>query len=593
MRRTQSALRVAAWLLVSTLSANAVAQAPTRRAPRAQPPVQQGQSGPSGTGQAGQGAQGADPNDGPPGAPGGGPAPTRMLDPTAKTPADPLKMSDEVRSRIGTDFEGGPAPATGESSRSYFPLFEERKGDRRMRLLPPLYLEHTRGLSGDVPTAAYDKESLTGLLFYQRRSLKLDADVLFPLAWRVRDRQNHVLVLGPLAHREAPNEHDNWIAPLFFQGKREKGGYFHSPALLTTTHWGEEGAFTLAGPYFRDRTGADVDWGVAPFVFSGDNGDREGSRRTYTLVPPLLFYTSRQELEETSTTVVGPVIVRDTPKRSVLHVAPLFYSLTGKPQSGGIRESHTTLFPFFHYGKTDDSSLFVLPGYLRRITPTADTMLTPLFTHSTTRNKSTSFTAIGPVLPLFYSYRDKDIDLSHWAAIPFFYKSSSPRGTDWLTPLVGRFEDTGLSRTWWVFPNITVNRNIRGWETDFHPIVYLGRKDRSSHTVLAPVFWDFASPKGRTTIGFPLYWRFSDTADDSVTQIAANTLYMQKRVAGGLDWQFHLLPLFSYGEDPKGHFWNLLFGLAGYSRNGTSSKIRAFWLPIELGEPNAKAAAAR
>ncbi|MFO0670415.1 MAG: hypothetical protein U0235_12440 [Polyangiaceae bacterium] len=524
----------------------------------------------------------------------------QSMDPTPKTPDDPLAMSPEVRARIGTDTDGAPAAAAGETQRSYFPFYEERTGDRRIRLLPPLYLEETRGLPSPgrpAPAAgAYDRQSLSGLLFYQRRSLKLDADVLFPLAWRVRDRENHVTVVGPVAHREAPHEHDNWVAPLFFEGSREKGGYFHSPVLLTTTHWSEEGAFTLVGPYFRDRTGSDVDWGVAPLLFRGDNGDREGNRRTYTLVPPLLFYTGSQELEESSTTVIGPVILQETPKRSIVDVAPFFFHIEGKPQSGGVKESHTTLFPLFHYGHTEDSSLFVLPGYLRRITPKTDTMLTPLFSHATTRRGSTSFTAVGPVLPLFYSYEDKDIELNHWAAIPFFYRSKSPRGSDWLTPLVGRFEDTGLSRTWWFFPNVTINRNIRGWETDIHPLVYLGRKDRSSHTVAAPIFWDFASPKGRTTVGFPLYWRFAETADDSVIQVAANTLYMQKHVSGGTDWQFHLLPLFSYGEDPKGYFGNLLFGLAGYTREGASQRIRAFWVPIEVGTPPPpppKAAASR
>jgi hypothetical protein len=511
----------------------------------------------------------------------------RAGDPTPKTPDNPLQMSDEVKSRIGTDFQGGPQAPVGEATRSYFPYYEELKGDRRIRLLPPFYLEHTRGLSGSIPTAAYDRESLTALLLYQRRSLNLDADVLFPLAWRVREKQNHVYVFGPVAHREAPDEHDNWFAPLFFQGKRKQGGYFHSPALLTTTHWGAEGAFTLVGPYFRDRTGSDIDWGVAPFFFTGDNGDLEGNRRTFTFIPPLLFYTNKREVEESSLTVVGPVISKETPKRSVLDVAPLFFHIHGKPESGGIRENHTTLFPLFHYGTTDTTSLFVLPGYLRRITATADTMLTPLFSHATTRKGSTSFTAVGPVIPLFYHYRDNDIDLTHWAAVPFFYRSSSPRGTDWLTPLVGRFEDTGISRTWWFFPNLTVNRNIRGWETDFHPLVYLGRDERSSHTVVAPVFWDFTSPKSRQTVGFPAFWRFSEAADNSVTQVAANTLYMQKKVPGGIDWQFHLLPLFSYGEDPTGHFWNLLFGLAGYSHHGAASQVRAFWIPINTGSPSA------
>ena len=111
-----------------------------------------------------------------------------------------------------------------------------------------------------------------------------------------------------------------------------------------------------------------------------------------------------------------------------------------------------------------------------------------------------------------------------------------------------------------------------------------------SHTVIAPVFWDFANPKGRTTIGFPLYWRFADGQDDSVTQVAANTVYLQKRVAGGTDWSFHFAPLFSYGEDPEGYFWNFLFGMAGYSRHGGETQTRVFWIPFNGGTPRPQAA---
>ena len=117
---------------------------------------------------------------------------------------------------------------------------------------------------------------------------------------------------------------------------------------------------------------------------------------------------------------------------------------------------------------------------------------------------------------------------------------------------------------------------------DVHPLVYLGRSEHSTHTVLAPIFWDFATPKGRTTVGFPLYWRFADTTDDSVTQVALNTLYKQKRVPGGLDWQFHLLPIFSYGQSPSGSWANLFFGLLGYDHDGPTTKIKTFWLPITV-----------
>ena len=122
--------------------------------------------------------------------------------------------------------------------------------------------------------------------------------------------------------------------------------------------------------------------------------------------------------------------------------------------------------------------------------------------------------------------------------------------------------------------------------------MYLGRSYETSHTVVAPVFWDFASPKSRVTVGFPLYWRFAD--EDSVSQLAANTYYHQRRVGTGLDWEFHFFPAFSYGESPDGHWWNILYGLAGYTRQGALTKVRALWIPITLtgGHPRASNSAA-
>jgi hypothetical protein len=391
-----------------------------------------------------------------------------------------------------------------------------------------------------------------------------------------------VLVFGPLAHREAPGENDNWVAPLLFMGKRKDGGYFHSPLVLTTSHWNAKGAFTIAGTYFRDRTGSDVDWGVAPFVFHGDNGNLDGGRKTYTLIPPLLYYHREREIDESALTVIGPVISSSTPKRQVFDVAPFLFTIRGKPETGGLRESHTTLFPFFHYGYSEDKSLFVIPGYLRRMTRTADTLITPLVSHATTRNGSTSMWVLGPLAPLYYGYRDTDIGYHATGILPFYFGTGGPTGWSVLTPLFGRWESYGVSRSYWFFPNVTLSSDLHGWETDIHPVVYLGRDGEKSHTVLAPVFWDFASNKGRTTIGFPVFWRFADTADQSITQVAGNTLYLQKKVPGGLDWQFHLLPLFSYGENPTGYWWNVLFGLAGYDRAGSYARIKAFWIPITV-----------
>jgi hypothetical protein len=487
---------------------------------------------------------------------------TQRSEPSVAPPANPLEISKEARDQIGTDYTGGAAPDV----------------PRSFHTVPPFWFEHTRGVG-----ASYDRESLYGLLYYQRRSLKLDRDVLFPLFWHMRDDQAYTTVVGPVLHREAPGENDNWLAPLYFTGSRPDGGYFHSPALLTTSHWNAKGAFTLSLLYFRDRTGTDVDAGVVPFYFHGDNGDVEGNRKSYTLIPPLLYFHRERELEGSKMTVIGPVLSQSDTKRDIFDVAPLFFHIKGKPESGGVREEHTTLFPFFHYGWSEENntSLFVIPGYLRRTTKDADTMLTPIYSHATTRSGATSMTAVGPVVPLWFDYRDRDVGTHAWALAPFYYTSDSPAGHDWLTPLVGRFETYGLSKTWWIFPSFTATTDTQGWSANIYPFFFTGRNDKSSHTVVAPFFWDFADPKSRVTIAAPLFWRFGDN-EGSVTQVALNTVYIQRPAPGGLDWQFHFAPLFSYGENPTGYFWNILFGLAGYTRAGSYAEGRAFWVPFTL-----------
>jgi hypothetical protein len=519
-------------------------------------------------------------------------------EPEVAPPADPLAIPPSQRARIGTDWIKGPASPEGTlEHKQWFPYYEEQRGDYRLRLIPPFLIEHTRGLRDPTQNLygipkTEDTEGLYGLLYYRRRSLNLDMDVVFPPFWRVRDHDANVLVLGPFVHREAPHENDNWLAPLFFSGSRPDGGYFHSLPLLTYSQWSKDSAFTIVGPYFRIRHGTDTNLAAIPFVFHGNNGNAEGNNRVYTFIPPALFYHASQEFDGHSITVVGPVVSEDSPKSSVFDIVPFYFHSVGKPETGGVVEEHTTLFPFFHWGRDPEKSLFILPGYYRKVTRTDDTLLSLFYSHVEGRNGATQLTAAGPVVPLWWNYTDRDLGIHTWAAAPFFYTSDRPTGHDWLTPLVGRFQTYGESQTWWAFPTFTFHSDTHGWEDALHPLIYIGRNDDSSHTVVAPFFWDFADPKGRTTVGFPVYWRFASGQDESVLQIAANTLYMQKRVANGLDWQFHLLPLFSYGENPEGYFWNLLFGLAGYTREGARGTARAFWVPFDVSGSQAAPAKA-
>ena len=513
-------------------------------------------------------------------------------EPVAQVPVDPLTVSDEAKQAIGSDFDPKPSPAQGELRQRFYGLYEESRGDYRFRMLPPLYFEHTRGLfdaAHPERKEQVDRELLAGLLYYQRRSMKLDADVIFPFFWHVRSEQSYLTAIGPLLHREAPGETDNWLAPIFFGGTRKDGGYFHAPLLLTTSSWSAASALTIVGPYFRTRKGSDMDAGIIPFYFHGESGTDEGANTNYTLIPPLLFYHKEKELDQTNLTVAGPVIVANSPYRSVFDVAPLFFHIHGKPETGGVRETHTTLFPLFHYGHSDTATMVATPAFLYRKAETTETLITPFYSHASTRKGGTSLHLAGPVVPLFFHYTDSDVDQTTWGIAPLFYRNSSHTRSDFLTPLFGRFENKGVSRTYWAFPTLTVTFDRTGWETDLHPILYFGRNEQSTHSVIAPIYWDFASPRGRSTVAFPLFWRFTDTSDDSIVQVAGNTLYLQKKVVGGLDWSFHVLPLFSYGQSPTGYFWNVLFGLAGYRRTAEAAYVNALWIPIKVAGPSAQA----
>lgn len=514
-------------------------------------------------------------------------APVPRAEPTVQTPADPLAMSPEVREKIGSDVVEMPPPAQGTISRPLHPWYEEQRGDYRLRTLPPLWLEHTRGVgTPDGP----DRQSLYGLFYYQRRSQHRDADVLFPLGFRFRDDSDTTLMAGPFVHRESPVRHDNWVAPLVFEGRIKAGGYLHVPLLLESSHWSPEGAFTIWGPYYRDRTGTEVNAGLIPLWFHGDDGN-EDARKTYTLIPPLAFYRKTNALEDSSLTVLGPLIVDTDPKRTAFDIAPVFFHVQGNPETGGVRETHTTIVPVWHYGHSEGRTLLWVPGYLRRTTPDADTLVSPFYSHALTRSGESSVRVAGPVVPLVFDVRDTRLDSHAWAVAPLYYQSRSRRGYGLLTPLFGSFREYGLSRTVWVLPTLVHHTDQLGWETDFHPLAYFGRSQNDHHAVLAPMYWDFGGTSYRSTVAFPLFWRFAN--EGAITQVAGNTVYIERPVKGGADWQVHFAPLFSYGRSPSGSFWNVLFGLAGYERNDEITKIRALWIPIQVGGPSPKQAARR
>jgi len=493
-------------------------------------------------------------------------------------PDDPLAIPDEVKRLIGSDKKLD-EPSLGRSDelqrRFYGVLYQESNdsGYRFSSSFPPFWFERVQPSLKD-PTQP-DRASLFGL-YYNRRSAERADDVLFPLFWNLRDADSRTTVVGPFVQRVAPDRSDLWLAPLFFDGNRPGGGYTIIPPLLTYFNHDADSGFNLIGPYFCSWSGGsscngdtakDIDLGIAPLYFSGKDELSE-----YRLIPPLLHYHNVDKREQSSLDIWGPVYRKHTEERDALHVFPLYYSLWGRD------ERHTTLFPFFHIGHKGSASLLINPFFAYANSELGyETFIT--WGYARYRGK----TELDMITPLFWHYRDPEIGLDQKLLLPFYFSRTGPReDSQVIFPFYANFERKGLSESTWITPLFQHTTDLRGWSTNIHPLLYFGRDGYDTHTVIAPFFWDFASRSSRTTIGFPIYWRFAE--DNHTSQLIGNVYYSEQRVRQGLDWQVHVFPFFSYGETPDGHWWNVLYGLAGYERRGSMTKLRTFWIPIPLSE---------
>ncbi len=490
-------------------------------------------------------------------------------------PAKPLQIPKSIASQIGTDsmpgeHELGRGPT---ATRHFYGLwYDEESNKYRFRTLFPLWFERTQP-SLDDPTKT-DRASLFGGLYYNRRSASRSDDILFPLFWNLSDKASRTTIVGPFVNRRAPGESDDWLAPLYFTGTRPHGGYTLIPPLLTYLHHDEHGGFNLIGPGFCSwkggetcdtRTATNIDLGLVPLYFHGQT-----ETTSYDLVPPLLHYHGEDARDSSWVDVWGPYYRHHSETRDALHVFPFYYSLWGE------HERHTTLLPFFHYGWSGNSSLLITPLFLLKKGETGDsTFITWLYARHRGR------TQLDMITPLYWHYRDPDIGLDEQLLFPFLYSRTSPRESNQMFfPFWGHFERYGISDSTWVTPFFQHTNDLSGWSTNIYPFLYMGRDGAATHTVVAPIFWDFASPSSRATVGFPLYWRFAD--ETSVSELVGNTYYHEKKLPRGLDWEVHFFPVFSYGETPNGHWWNILYGLAGYTRRGDFTQVRTLWVPITL-----------
>lgn len=502
-------------------------------------------------------------------------SPTKLPSQEPTLPEDPLAVPKEVQSRIGSDWDPNAHEkgTTYDIKRRFYGLYyQEDSGDYHFKTAFPLWAERNQ---------PNDRASLFTPFYFNRRGKDHDADVLFPLFWRLRNFDTTTLVVGPFGRVEkttpagAIKEEDTWLAPLFFSGHKQDGsGYFHVPPLLTFTQWDRTGGLNIAGPAFckwrggsvcDPRTADKLDMGVAPFYFFGKDEYSE-----YEIFPPLLHYYSYSDIGDASLSVWGPYVSQHSREKDSTWLLPFYYHSWGK------NEDSLTLFPLFHKSHKGKSSLFVNPLWIDSTSEDGSTTFASLL-YAKYRGR----TRLDMYTPFWWEYEDPDIQLKRRVVFPFVYQQESARSSDFaFFPFYGHFVRRGVSNSTWVTPLFRHTTDLTGWETDLFPIFYSGRDNQSNHLVIAPFFWDFSSPKSRTTIAAPVFFRFED--EETISQLALNTFYREKKGSG--EWEFHIFPFMNFGETRTGHYWNLFYGLAGYSQEGTKTRIKALYFPITISE---------
>ena len=148
-------------------------------------------------------------------------------------------------------------------------------------------------------------------------------------------------------------------------------------------------------------------------------------------------------------------------------------------------------------------------------------------------------------------------------------------------PFWAHSERYGVSETTLITPFFQHTTDLRGWATNIHPLLYVGReRDQHAHGVRAHSLGFRRAEVARDRrLSRLLALRDGDRGLAARRQ---RLLPRGQALTGGSDWEIHVFPAFTYGETPDGHWWNILYGLAGYTRRGNLVKVRAAWIPISL-----------
>jgi hypothetical protein len=470
-------------------------------------------------------------------------------------------------------------------------LIERRAGVATTAVFPLFYLREEEGLGARAPEGQ-DARGLSELVIppiYHREG-RTSGDVVFPLFWWFRGEGWHTWIVPPVWSHSDSQGYSHGALPFYLAGARGRSYHTIIPPLLTAA-WGDENEEFLfsAVLFYKLRNRDQERWGlfpflwwnstpnenyqfVAPFYFRHRN---ERTAETLHIVPPGLFYLSEQE-NKSFWGIAGLLHHEQGADFHGTTIPPLLFHFSEAPNTFRLST------PFFFYMNEAGSETFVTWLYQRYRGATEFDAVAPFFFWTRDPRDHSESVVVPPVFARWTSPA-----YANTLVLPFFaHFDEYGRRQTWLTPFFGNTRDLeNGDETTWVLPTIQVSRWHDGDAVNIHPIWYYESVPSHRHSVLFPLWFDFEQFErhDRYTVLFPLYWRFVEGVTE--TQLVLNTYYRHRewKNEGRAETEFHVAPLFDYGESTLGeHWWRVLYGLVGWEHRLDHDRLWLFYLPIDF-----------
>lgn len=409
------------------------------------------------------------------------------------------------------------------------PAHEER---RATTVLAPLFV-HDRSSAGERSTVLFPllwsfrregRRSLAVLpLFYRQRRQGLAVDAWLPAFVHVRHERGSATVLGPAFHVRRDATRSLGLLPLALLRRSPDATTFVSPVFFHRHDRAAGRRVTVLGPFYHHRDRAQRDLGLAPLIHVGHS-----ALATRVVVFPVFWHVAHRE-RGTATTMIGPLYHRTSPRGRSLGIAPLL--LARWDRDGGRRVCLLPLACYLRESGAADARRAFLTPVMGVATGAARTTV---YAGPVLHQRSAG-SALDAVLPLVVHHRDRraavgtlfalpGLYFGRWSAnrrfhavLPLFYRSSvegtfgAERSTATvLFPLFWDFARGEQRRTTVLLP-LFVRTQDRERETVSYltpPALWVKPHRHGVDLALFPLLWHFAGPERRSLVAFPLLWHF-------------------------------------------------------------------------------------